>query len=334
MTLPLGFPGYDGIRRHGSLGRVILGLGHFDHAQKMASYVPGTHELHQFLAGEPTVHKKVIETDAFKDSAFDHTDKIVHLAMEVFLGTLRRAAVRIALLAVSLIQLLLRKALGFGRLLPHLTLECEVHECLRLSIREEEEQPLVSQNACMLDMGEDAAKELTLAAGLREVGVVGNQAAGILAVDGVAAQGNASQEPAVEAVHNLPPVDVLVGEEPVEHVLFAGEHLAENAPGETQTVFDGEEREQDHQLEDLAGRELAVRRLGKVHLPVVDVDTFHYAHDSLNRLRIVTFSKKAVEFRDYMPIFVHAKVDYIELFGHTNIVIINEICNISRRYQP
>ena len=33
MTFPFGFLGYDGIRRHGSIGRVILGLGHFDHTQ-------------------------------------------------------------------------------------------------------------------------------------------------------------------------------------------------------------------------------------------------------------------------------------------------------------
>lgn len=35
-----------------------------------------------------------------------------------------------------------------------------------------------------------------------------------------------------------------------------------------------------------------------------------------------------------MPIFVHAKGDYIELFGDTNIVKINEICNNSQRFQP
>lgn len=35
-----------------------------------------------------------------------------------------------------------------------------------------------------------------------------------------------------------------------------------------------------------------------------------------------------------MPIFVHAKVYYICLFGNTNIVIINEIYNISQRFQP
>ena len=50
--------------------------------------------------------------------------------------------------------------------------------------------------------------------------------------------------------------------------------------------------------------------------------------------QLLTFSKKAVEFRDNMPIFVHAKVSYIILFGNTNIVIINEMCNISQRYQP
>ena len=300
----------------------------------MASYVPGANKLYQFLAGEPAVNQQVVEPYSFKDGAFDHTDEIVHLALEVFFRPLCGTAVRIALLAVSGIKLLLRQALRFGRLLTHLSLECEVHEGLRLSIREQEEQPLVTKDTRMFDMGEDTAKELTLAAGLRKVGVIRNQAAGILAIDGVAAHRNTSQESAAETVHYLPPVDVLVGEEPVEHILLTGEHLTENTTGEVETIFDGKEREQDHQLKHLAGRELAVRSLGKVHLPVGKRDMRHFVHDSLNRLRIVTFSKKAVEFRDNMPIFVHAKVYYICLFGDTNIVIINEICNISQRFQP
>ena len=73
-----------------------------------------------------------------------------------------------------------------------------------------------------------------------------------------------------------------------EHIILTGEHLTGNATGEVETIFDG-----------------------KVHLPVVKSDMRHYVHDSLNRLRIVTFSKNAVEFRDNMPIFVHAKVYYI-----------------------
>ena len=205
---------------------------------------------------------------------------------------------------------------------------------MRLSIREQEEQTLVNKDAGMFHMGEDAAQGLSLATGLQKVGVIRNQAAGIRAFCRVASHRDAAQEPAADAVYDLPPVDVLVGEEPVEHVFLAGEHLTEDASDEAQTIFDGEEREQDHQLEDLAGRELAVRSLGKVHLPVVDMDTFHHVHDSLNRLRVVTFCKKTVEFRDYMPIFVHAKDFYICLFGDTNIAIINEICNISQRNQP
>lgn len=158
MTFPFGFLGYDGIRRHDSIGRVILGLGHFD-----------------------------------------HTDEIVHLALEVFVRPLCGTAVRIALLAVSGIKLLLRQALRFGRLLA----------------------------------------QLTLAAGLRKVVVIRNQAAGILAIDGVAAHRNTPQESAAEAVHYLLPVDVLVGEEPVEHIHLTGEYLTENATGEVETIFDG-----------------------------------------------------------------------------------------------
>ena len=42
-------------------------------------------------------------------------------------------------------------------------------------------------------------------------------------------------------------------------------------------------------------------------------DMRHYVNNSLNRFRIVTFSKKVVEFRDNMPIFVYATVSYITL---------------------
>ncbi len=38
-----------------------------------------------------------------------------------------------------------------------------------------------------------------------------------------------------------------------------------------------------------------------VHLPLIQCDMTHYVHYSLDCLRIVTFSKKAVEFRDNIP---------------------------------
>lgn len=67
---------------------------------------------------------------------------------------------------------------------------------------------------------------------------------------------------------------------------------------------------------------------------MVDLDSFHYVHDSLNRLRIVTFSIIAIEFRDYMPFFVHVKINYYELTCGGNRVIVNEICDISQRSRP
>lgn len=334
MTLPLGFSGYDGIRRHGSIGRVVLGLGHFDHAQKMATYMSGLHELDQFLVGEPAVYKQIVEADSLQYGSLEETDKVVNLALEVLSCTLCRTAVRVALLAVSGIQLLLGQALRLGRLLSHFTLECEVHEGLRLSIRKQEEQALVAQDALVLNMGEDASKQFSFTAGLRKVGIIRNQTTGFRTLYRVASHGHTVKESAIEAVDNLPPVDVCIGKEAVEHVLLTGEHLPEDALGKVVSVLDGEEREQNHQLKDLAGRELAVRSLGKVNLPLVKRDVRHYVHDSLNRLRIVIFSKKAVEFRDYMPIFVHAKVFYIGLFGDTNIVIINEIRKFSQRNRP
>lgn len=145
-------------------------------------------------------------------------------------------------------------------------------------------------------MGKDAAQQFAFTACLREVSVISNQAAGLFALNRVTAHGNAPKEPAIEAVHNLTPVDVRIGQKAVEHILPAGKHLPEDALGKVVSVFDGEEREQDHELKDLPGRELAVRSLGKLHLPLVKRDMRHYVHDSLNRLRIVTFSKKAVEF--------------------------------------
>ena len=69
--------------------------------------------------------------------------------------TLCRTAVRIAFLAISGIQLLLGQALRLGRLLTHLTLECEVCEGLRLSVCIQEEQTLVAQDALVLNMGKD-----------------------------------------------------------------------------------------------------------------------------------------------------------------------------------
>lgn len=292
LIFPFGFPGYDGVRRYGPVGRFIFGLEHFDHAQKMATYVSGAHELHQFLAGEPAVDQEVIKSDFLNYGAFDHPDKVVHLALEVLFRPLRRAAVRIAILAVSGIHLPLRQTLRLGRLLTCLTVECEDHEGLHLSIHKQERQALIAKDTRMLDMGKDAAKEFTLEAGLRKVCVIRNEAAGILALDGVAARGDASQKPAVEVVYYLLPVDILVGKEPVEHILLSGEHLTEYTSGEAPAVFNGEERGQNHQLKDMAGREFAVRSLGKVHLPVGKRDVRLFVHDSLDRLRIVFSAEK------------------------------------------
>ncbi len=176
MPLPFGFLGYDGIRRHGPLGRVILGLRHLDHAQKMAAYVSGLHELDQFLVGEPAIHKQVVKTDSFQDGPLDKVDKVVNLALEVLSCTLCRTAVRIAFLAISGIQLLLGQALRLGRLLAHLTLECEVCEGLCLSVCIQEEQTLVAQDALVFNMGKDAAQQFAFTACLREVSVTGSGA--------------------------------------------------------------------------------------------------------------------------------------------------------------
>lgn len=65
-----------------------------------------------------------------------------------------------------------------------------------------------------------------------------HQTAGIPTIDRVASHCNAAQKSAAEAVHYLPPVDILIGEEPVEHAFLAGEHLTKNATREVETIFD------------------------------------------------------------------------------------------------
>jgi hypothetical protein len=277
----------------------------------MATDMSGLNELDQFLVREPAIDKQVLKADSLQDCPLDHTDKVVNLALEVFFSSLCSTAVCVTLSVVSGIQFLLSQALRFGRFLPHLTLERKVHEGLCLSVREQEEQSLVAKNALVLDMGEDTAQHFPFATGLRKVGVISNQTSGILAPGRVTAHGNASQKPAIEAVHDLSPVDVRIGQKAIEHILMAGKHLTKNARCIVEAIPDREEREQDHQFKNLTGRELAVHSLGKLHLPLVNLDMVHHVHDPLNRLRIVTFSKKAVEFRDNMPIFVHAKVNYV-----------------------
>ena len=82
------------------------------------------------------------------------------------------------------------------------------------------------------------------------------------------------------------------------------------------------------------------------HLFLLNKGNHHSVHclcpEKLNHIKykiciplsIVHESHIWVKLVSYMPIFVHAKVDCIKLFGDTNIVKINEICNISQRFQP
>ena len=83
---------------------------------------------------------------------------------------------------------------------------------------------------------------------------------------------------------------------------------------------------------DLPGREFAVHPLGKVLLPLLKLDMGHYVHDSLNRLRIVTFCKKLWGSEIICLRFIHAKENYIKLFSNVNIIIINKIRSISKDF--
>gem|GEM_PF-6764907 len=58
----------------------------------------------------------------------------------------------------------------------------------------------------------------------------------------------------------------------------------------------------------------------------------HYVHDSLNRLRIVTFCKKLWGSEIICLRFIHAKKNYIKLFNNVNIMIINKIRNIPKDF--
>lgn len=126
MVFPFGFPGYDGIRRHGPFLRVVLGFRHLDHTDKVAAYPSGHHEPDQLLAGEPAVHEQVVKTEALKEGPLDHPDGILKFADEVLVRPLRGAVLRIALLAVTGVRLFLREAVRLGGAFAHLPLEGEM----------------------------------------------------------------------------------------------------------------------------------------------------------------------------------------------------------------
>ena len=334
MTLPVGFLGDDGVCRHGSFSRVIFGSGHLYHSQQVAAYMPGLHKVDKLLAYEPAVYKKVVKAEAFKDGPLDLPYSVIQLALEVLIHTLGCTAVRITLFAEASFRFLLRQTLRLGLLLSHLTLKGEVNEGLGHAISTEKEQALVAKDTLVLDVRENTSQQLSLPPNLGKVGIIHYQTHRVGTLPGVTSGCYSIYKAARKAVQYLPPVDVHISQKAVEHVFVAHEQLTEHTLGVVPGVLDGEEREQDRQTEDLLGRELAVLGFGKPHLSLGNLDMVHHVHHSLNRFRIITFRKKAADFRNNVPIFVHAKGFYVSLFGDTNIVIINEICNISQRNQP
>jgi hypothetical protein len=213
-------------------------------------------------------------------------------------------------------------------------LKGEVNEGLGHAISTEKKQALVAKDTLVLDVRENTSQQLSLPPNLGKVGIIHYQTHRVGTLPRVTSGCYPVHKAARKAVQYLPPVDVHISQKAVEHVFVAHKQLTEHTLGVVPDVLDGEEREQDRQTEDLLGREFAVLGFGKPRLPLGNLNMVHHVHHSLNRFRIITFREKAADFRNNVPIFVHAKGIYVSLFGDTNIVIINEICNISQRNQP
>lgn len=83
---------------------------------------------------------------------------------------------------------------------------------------------------------------------------------------GVTTYSDTAQKLTVEAEYYLPPVELLVGEEPIEHVFLAVEHLAEGAVGIVRGSLHREERQQNQPFYQLDEGEFAVRILNRSYL--------------------------------------------------------------------
>ncbi len=136
----------------------------------------------------------------------------------------------------------------------------------------------------------------------------------------------------IDISQNVPPVNAVIGKNPIEHILAAvKERLKRASQVETRTL-DGKEREENHHLDDLRTGKLAVGFLFESHLPFRDVYGSKNAHYPLYAEPASTFREKIAQLRNDLPILVHARS--IFLFCNTNILKTNEIIKCFKGFHP
>ena len=305
-------------------GNSVLCLAHLDHAKQMGLAPFASDIVDNLLAGEPAVHKQIVEAQMLDGSIVEHLLHAGYLVLEIFLLAFFNLGLGIAHLLESSLDILLGKSLRSRRHSSFLSKQGEVNEHLCTSVSTAEEQPFVAEDApTVIHMGENPTKHLALAAGLRHVGIVNDHTGGIFGVPGVRTCGNVGGKFLVDIAENVAPVNSLIGKNAIEYVLMAVKEGLKRTANIVRNILYGEEREENHHLDHLSAGELAVWFLFESHLPFRDVYGSKNVHYPLCAESAATFCEKIAQLRNYLSIFVHARC--IFLFGHSNILRINEM---------
>ena len=284
-------------------GRLVLGLSHLDHPDKMALEVTAMDELKQFSAREPAVNQQVVKPDTFNDGPADHLDGIGNLGLEHLLLADIDLLVLVALLTVLGGLLFFGKPLWLACILAGLCLHSGIHHQLRLAVRIAEEHGLEAQDALHRSVGKHLSEALSLVSPLREVGVIQNETTG--SIFSIRPAADKTNQLAVDGMDEATPINTSIIHQAVESVLLAGEQFAKRAVGIVCRSFDGKERLQNEQFHQLNEGELAVRILNRTHRFGLYDEPFHHSVYCVDRLAGVVMSEKVFEFRDYLSIFVH-----------------------------
>lgn len=282
---------------------VIFGLSHLDHTDEVALEVTAVDELEQFRAGEPAVNEEIVETDAFHDGSAEHSDCVRDLALNHFGLPSIHFLVLGAFLLVLCGLLFSGKPLWPVFVLAGLCLYGAVKHELGLSVSVAEEHGLESEDALHRGMGKHFPETLGLHSTFRKVGVVDDEATdGAIRISPAA---YLADELTVDGVYETSPIDIPVVHKTIEHVLLAGEQLAKATVRIAGSRLHGEEREQDEQLHHLDEGELAVRILNRTDHFGLDGEAVHHGCYAFYCLACVIVLEKALEFTDYLSIFVH-----------------------------
>ena len=152
-------------------------------------------------------------------------------------------------------------------------------------------------------MGEHFPESLGFHPALGKVGIVDDEATHRFPCINPATY--LSDELAVDGVYKPPPIDASVIHKAVEHILLAGEQLAETAVRVISGILHGKERKQDEQFHHLDEGELAVRILNRTDHFGLYGEAIHHCCYALDCLAGIIVFEKTLEFTDYLSIFVH-----------------------------